>query len=164
MNTPRRRDDKQSRVHPWQAFRAFLQVIRNPDNTQAGARFVFALEGRHTDTLLERFRRDPEGARILREQRPLRPLLSDYERLRALPDGTLGRAYLDFVEAEQISAEGLAAATEQPARELLSLSPDYRILHDRIADTHDLWHVVTGYSRDLIGELALIAFGYVQLV
>ena len=28
---------------------------------------------------------------------------------------------------------------------------------------HDLWHVVTGYGTDLIGELALIAFTNVQL-
>ena len=28
---------------------------------------------------------------------------------------------------------------------------------------HDLWHVVTGYSRDLIGELLLLSFSWKQL-
>jgi len=27
---------------------------------------------------------------------------------------------------------------------------------------HDLWHIVTGYGRDLIGEAALLAFTYRQ--
>ena len=27
---------------------------------------------------------------------------------------------------------------------------------------HDLWHVVTGYHRDILGELALLAFTYEQ--
>ena len=27
---------------------------------------------------------------------------------------------------------------------------------------HDLWHVVTGYGRDVLGELALLAFTYEQ--
>jgi ubiquinone biosynthesis protein COQ4 len=30
-------------------------------------------------------------------------------------------------------------------------------------DSHDLWHVVTGYGRDLIGEGALLAFTYRQI-
>ena len=27
---------------------------------------------------------------------------------------------------------------------------------------HDLWHVATGYGRDLVGEAALLAFSYAQ--
>jgi ubiquinone biosynthesis protein COQ4 len=29
-------------------------------------------------------------------------------------------------------------------------------------DQHDLWHVVTGYGRDLLGEAAVLAFTYAQ--
>jgi ubiquinone biosynthesis protein COQ4 len=32
----------------------------------------------------------------------------------------------------------------------------------RLRDMHDLWHVVTGYGRDVLGELALLAFTYEQ--
>jgi ubiquinone biosynthesis protein COQ4 len=28
---------------------------------------------------------------------------------------------------------------------------------------HDLWHVLLGYSRDILGELQLLAFSHVQL-
>lgn len=29
-------------------------------------------------------------------------------------------------------------------------------------DTHDLWHTVTGYHGDLVGELSLLAFSFTQ--
>ena len=37
-----------------------------------------------------------------------------------------------------------------------------RFLADRMRDTHDLWHVVTGYGPDLLGEAALLSFSYAQ--
>ena len=60
---------------------------------------------------------------------------------------------------EGISAEGLirAAGYADPA------SSDPRQLIDgRGASSHDLWHVVTGYGRDLLGEIALLHFTWVQ--
>ena len=32
----------------------------------------------------------------------------------------------------------------------------------RIRDSHDLWHVVTGYGRDLLGEASLLSFTFAQ--
>ena len=29
-------------------------------------------------------------------------------------------------------------------------------------DTHDIWHILTGYHRDGLGELCLVAFSYAQ--
>ena len=37
-----------------------------------------------------------------------------------------------------------------------------RFVGERMRDSHDLWHVVTGYGTDVIGELALLAFTYAQ--
>ena len=36
------------------------------------------------------------------------------------------------------------------------------IFHTRLRDMHDLWHVTTGYGRDALGELSLLAFTYAQ--
>jgi ubiquinone biosynthesis protein COQ4 len=33
----------------------------------------------------------------------------------------------------------------------------------RIRQTHDLWHVLTGYTPDVVGEVLLQAFTYAQL-
>lgn len=134
------------------------------ENTEAGARFVYALQGRTTERVFQRFRTDPDGARILAERRSLREALVDRARLRALPEGSLGRAYAAFMDEEKISNDGLVDATSDIAREILGpMDAERQLVHDRIIDLHDLWHVATGYSRDLIGEFALMAFGYEQL-
>lgn len=33
---------------------------------------------------------------------------------------------------------------------------------DRLRDMHDLWHVVTGYGREALGEICLLAFAFAQ--
>jgi ubiquinone biosynthesis protein COQ4 len=151
-------------MYPWLAAKAFARVMRNPDDTESGANFVLALEGRNTERLFERFRSDPNGARILAQGRSLLVALEDREALRGMPEDSLGRAYVDFVETENISGEGLARATRGPADRFLSITtPEQHLMSDRITYLHDVWHVVTGYSRDIIGEACLIVFSYVQL-
>jgi ubiquinone biosynthesis protein COQ4 len=103
---------------------------------------------------------DPTGARILEEGRSIVSVLDDRARLRALAPGTLGHEYARFMDAEHISAGGLEEAS-------LAIKTDFyderaQCLSDRLRDTHDLWHVVTGYGRDLVGEGALLAFTYAQ--
>jgi ubiquinone biosynthesis protein COQ4 len=141
-----------------------LSQIRDSEDTAAGARFVYALQGKTTERLFQRFRDDPDGARILAERRSIRETLMDRERLRALPLGSLGQVYAAFMDTEGISLDGLAAATSDPAREIFGvMDAERQLVHDRITDLHDLWHVATGYSRDMVGEFALLAFGYEQL-
>ena len=41
-------------------------------------------------------------------------------------------------------------------------SEEENIFHTRLRDMHDLWHVTTGYGRDALGELSLLAFTYAQ--
>ena len=152
------------RVRPWLAIRALVSALDDTENTEAGARFVYALQGRTTERLFQRFSADPDGSRILAERRSLRETLAQRERLRALPEGSLGRAYVAFMDDEEISNEGLVDATSDAAREILGpMDAERQFVHDRITDLHDLWHVATGYSRDLIGEFALMGFGYEQL-
>ncbi len=84
--------------------------------------------------------------------------LRDRHTLAALPTGTLGRAYYDFIYGESLSAEGLAAASENYD----DLPPDYKRFAERMRDQHDLWHTVTQYGRDTLGEACLLAFTYAQ--
>ena len=63
---------------------------------------------------MKRVRRDAQGARIVRERRDLVPLLSDRDALLALPTDSLGHRYARFVEAEQITADGLVEASLDP--------------------------------------------------
>jgi ubiquinone biosynthesis protein COQ4 len=151
------------RIRPWLALRGLVRVLRDPEDTEAGARFVLALDGVRPEQNFQRFAADPLGGKVLAEGRSLPAALCDRESLRALPDASLGRRYLAFMEEESISAEGLAEACEPVRGELGELDPARRLFHDRVGVMHDLWHVLLGYSRDILGELQLLAFSHVQL-
>ena len=60
-----------NRERPRVALMAWGRAFRDPEDTESGARFVFALEGRHREQVFQRFAADPGGAAILREGRSL---------------------------------------------------------------------------------------------
>ena len=74
--------------------------------------------------------------------------------------GSLGQHYYDFLKSENISAEGLVDASEKGLSGLRELSNEEVEFHQRQRDAHDLWHVLTGYGRDALGELCLLAVTY----
>jgi ubiquinone biosynthesis protein COQ4 len=149
------------RIRPLDAWRAIRVLLKNPDDTGQVFRIIDALSGNSGEKTFQRFRNDPVGARILRERRSLLATLSDSAALEALPVGSLGRTYADFVSREQITADGLVAASmEEPNR--LDNGPERRLFGERLRDMHDLWHVVTGWGRDLVGEAALLSFSFGQ--
>jgi ubiquinone biosynthesis protein COQ4 len=144
------------------AFRALAAARRNPDDTENGVDLVISLEGRSLERFFQRFISDPAGAAVVQVRPSLFAVLNDREALAKLSPGSLGRAYLAWTEAEEISAAGLADTAERWFPEA-ELSEDRRFVMERYRDMHDLWHVLTGYGRDLVGELALLTFSLVQV-
>jgi ubiquinone biosynthesis protein COQ4 len=147
---------------PRRAFTALSRLLRDPDDLPQVFTLIQSFSGGAPARLLRRLRGTASGARMLRERPDIVPLLSDREALRRLPDGSLGRAYLDFVESEDISAQGLLDANERGRVAAPELPEDLAWLHARMRDTHDLWHAVTGYKGDVLGEAGLLAFTLVQ--
>lgn len=150
------------RIRPVEAFRALGALFQNPDDTSQVFRVIRALSGRSGERGFQRFAQTQAGRRILEERSVLREKLEDRAYLLALPAGTLGREYAAFVDREQISADGLAEASDEARSEDLELDPGRALFYERLRDMHDLWHVVTGYERDLLGEASLLAFTYKQ--
>ena len=97
----------------------------------------------------------PAGRALLEE----RPLIDrrhvDFGALARLPDGTLGREYVRFLDDNGITPDALEGAPD---------IADERIAYvmQRMRQTHDLWHVLTGYTPDVRGEILLQAFTYAQ--
>jgi ubiquinone biosynthesis protein COQ4 len=73
-----------------------------------------------------------------------------------LREGTLGRTYSEFLRSRNLTPEVFAAPRE--VRDEAA-----RYVAQRIRQTHDLWHVLTGYDTDVLGEAELQAFTYAQL-
>ena len=143
------------------AWRAIREVIADPDRTDQVFVIIDALSGNSGERQFRRFAATPVGRRVLSEERDLLTVLGDRDALQALPPGTLGRVYAEFMSSEQISADGLVAASESGRRDP-ALNIDRGRFGMRLRDSHDLWHTVTGYGRDLVGEAALLAFTFAQ--
>ncbi|MDG2307125.1 MAG: Coq4 family protein [Candidatus Binatia bacterium] len=158
-----RQSAQSGRIRPLDALRGIRGLLRDPDDTEKVFDIIDALSGRSLERTFGRFRRTETGARLLAEQPDLVAVLSDRDRLLAMPAGTLGRAYGEFVSREQISADGLIEASERIAERDPSIPEDRYWFGGRLRDMHDLWHVVTGYNRDLVGEASLLAFSYAQI-
>ena len=150
-------------VQPLRAIRALAALSRDPDDTAQVFTIIDALSGDTPERNLRRFAAHPDGARLLRERPEIVPVLSDQDALRALPAGSLGRAYLAFVQGESITADGLVEAAEDGSLDIREQGSDLDWLARRIRDTHDLWHNVTGFRGDVLGEASLLAFSHAQL-
>jgi ubiquinone biosynthesis protein COQ4 len=118
---------------------------------------IDALRGKTTLRQLGRFRATEFGRAALAARPRLFDRLEDWDTLKALPAGTLGRAYYEFMASENLSAEGLAKASTIPQS-----SDDIIWFRERNREMHDLLHIVAGYGRDPLGEGCLVAFSYAQ--
>jgi ubiquinone biosynthesis protein COQ4 len=145
-----------TRLHPLTAIRAVRALKANPEDTSQIFVIFRALRGRSGERIFRRFADSPTGQTILREKRDLLPVLENRGALAALPDGSVGRVYLDFMEQENLSAAGLVAASQ--SREQDVVPPDVDLFRNRMRDAHDLTHILTSYGRDPLGELCLLAF------
>lgn len=151
----------QPKFRALRAASAMRDLLRDPNDTSQVFRLIDALSGPTPRHLRARFTASRTGARLLAERPRILDRLADHEGLAALPAGSLGRAYLEFMTAGGLTPDGLVEASEAlgPAHEG---TDDAAWIGQRMRDTHDLWHTVTGYRGDLIGESSLLAFSFAQ--
>jgi ubiquinone biosynthesis protein COQ4 len=149
-----------NQVKPLAAWRAMRELLKNPDDTTQVFHIIEALKGDSLGAAVRRLRSSDRGRALLQKKPDIVSKLNDRKWLLSLPAGSIGRAYYDFVHAENLSADGLIASSETASREALygGLSDDEAWLADRLRDIHDLQHVMTGYGRDPVGELCLLSF------
>jgi ubiquinone biosynthesis protein COQ4 len=148
------------RYRPLRAIDSFRKLIRDKEDTSLVFRIFESLPSksflpRVADLSLS------EHGEFLRSSEPSLPeILDDHAALRRTPKGSLAHAYCDFMEAEGLSAAGLVAEAERLGR------PKYPDLvqwfMERSRDTHDLFHVLTGYGRDALGEQCVLLFTHGQ--
>ena len=154
-----------ARIRPLVAMRAMKKARENPDDTAVAIQVIGALTGNSGRRDFKRFKRSPRGAQVLREKRDLYDILTDKERLLAMPPGSLGRTIIDWFIRENISTEGLAQASEAAAQALgnrREVSADEQVYGTRLRNLHDVFHVLAGYDRDLRGEVGVLAFTLAQ--
>lgn len=145
-----------TRLHPLVAIRAVRALRANPEDTSQIFTIFRALRGRSGQRIFRRFAASLTGQAILREKRDLLAVLENRAALAALPAGSMGRAYFDFMEQEKLLADGLVTASQSWEQE--AVPPAVDLFRNRMRDAHDLTHILTGYGRDPLGEMCLLAF------
>jgi ubiquinone biosynthesis protein COQ4 len=137
------------------------RLIKNPDATDEVFTIIEALSGDSLRKGFSRFVTTNLGRRVLVDRRSLLETLLNREYLATLPQHSLAAQYLSFVTKENISAKGLVEPSEG-MRGMRNLDADTLLFANRQRDMHDLWHTLTHYGRDELGEVCLLAFTCAQ--
>jgi ubiquinone biosynthesis protein COQ4 len=151
------------RIRPLKAYKHFRSLVADKEDTTQVFHIVEALDGANLSNDFKRFMATPEGRARFAERRELVPLLDDHDTLRKLPARSVGQAYVNFMESQGISAQGLVDEYDGFGKKMEDYYPaDVSWLGYRRRDVHDLMHIMTGYSRDALGEACVLNFTHSQ--
>ncbi len=136
----------------WVGLRALGRLLNNPQDTRQVFVLGVALNARRFPDFMARFVAAPGGLELLRDKPVIDSRAVDFAALAALPADTLGGAFARHLKDNNLDPDLFQAPPGLPE------SVAYVV--QRVRQTHDLWHVLTGYATDIPGELALQAFYY----
>lgn len=149
---------KLSLVERWKiALKALATVAKNPEDTAQVLVFSAHANAGSMKRRVHRFYDDPRGVQLYDEHRAIDSRTVDLAKLAALPEGTLGHAYAQFLTSRGLTPEIFDGS---PAE--FGADPQVAYVAQRTRQTHDLWHVVTGYDTNPAGEVLLQAFTFAQ--
>ncbi len=132
---------------------AGIQLLRDPSKLDQ----VFAMDAAFPNQrevmarVVEAMRKHPTGAAALHDK----PRITvDLDALRGLPEGTFGRAAFELFDRNKLDPKSIPT---------LAAEGEIEWAKAHLYETHDSWHVATGFSTDIPGELGLQAFYAAQL-
>jgi ubiquinone biosynthesis protein Coq4 len=149
--------DLPPRVRLYRAMKALAAILADPERTDLVLEFSNLINAGRRDERLGFFFDDPAGAKLYAEQRAIDSRTIDLDKLAALPVGTLGHAYATFMKSHGLTPDVFDGAPADVHE------PHAAYVIQRMRQTHDLWHVVTGAETDPAGEIALQAFTFGQV-
>ena len=143
------------------ALKALNRLLADKEDTTQVFEIMRALNGSATAKAYHRLLATSQGGRIAYERVEFSRRLMDDAWLDSLPEGSVGAAYREFIRSEDLSAEGLADVSREGINDVDNPHP-YAWFARRTRDVHDVWHILSGYHRDALGEACLVAFSYAQ--
>ena len=115
------------------------------------ARSKFGRRLARWDKTIELLKESPQAKAALQERAVAGPII--LEELESLPHGTLGQVF-----AEHCRNRGL-----NPNLVNIPLEVESDWLLNHLFQSHDIWHVITGWANDEVGEVGLAGFYCGQL-
>jgi ubiquinone biosynthesis protein COQ4 len=136
-------------------LKGFYLLSQNPNRLEQV--FEIADSGESAQVLQEvadHVSKDPQGKRAMEEMPRVGSL--DLTDLVKLAPGTLGREFADHMLRNKLDPGAIPVPD-------IAKDRDLRYVKAHLRETHDIWHVVTGFSTSLADELGLQAFYLAQL-
>ncbi|WP_296168700.1 Coq4 family protein [uncultured Brevundimonas sp.] len=149
------------RIEPLTALRAFRKLVADKEDTAQVFEIMRALSGRSLARGYNHMLKTQEGGRQAYLAEELAHKLDDPVWLARFEPGTVGASYRAFREVRGFTAEGLADEARKIGPQIDAQHPVVWYSR-RIRDVHDIWHVLTGYETDALGEACVVAFSYAQ--
>lgn len=131
-------------------FYSFFRLIKDPGQ----GKYIFDIAdsmcalGTVTPARL-RLEADPNARRVIQERTLLKNV--DFDELLKLPTGSLGHTFASHMRTLGLTLEFFRDIDIKDADTYMAM---------RLRQTHDLWHVVTGFKTDIPGEVSLLALMY----
>jgi ubiquinone biosynthesis protein COQ4 len=144
------------------AFKALRKLLADANDTEQVFRIMRGLNTTSVKKGYARLIGTIEGGRIAYQRVELAQRLSNLAYIAQFGEGTVGAAYAAFLSRTGFTADGLAAVSrvDDPRREIEHPIAWYG---RRMRDSHDIWHILTGYrADDPLGEACLTAFAFAQ--
>ena len=155
-------DRKVSGMQPLKAVRHFGKLVEDKEDTAQVFHIIEAMKTKKGHQQGWDFIRSDQGQRFLTDGVDIPSALDDHARWADLPANSVAQKYMAFMKREGLSARGLVEESHrwEPADQRPNDLTQWYF--DRLRDTHDLFHVLTGYGRDALGEASLLGFSYEQ--
>jgi ubiquinone biosynthesis protein COQ4 len=150
-------------IRPFSAMAAATRLLINQEDTQQQFRVFDSLDGPQTEKNFQRFAATEIGRKLIRDEVDLATILCDRDGLKRMPKGSLARRYIDFTDEIMVGAMDLIEAERQANVRILNVEPARRRFISSGIQLHDIWHCLTGYGRDALGEACILEFTYGQL-
>lgn len=142
------------------ASRTVRELIADPDDTKKVFEVLATMRGKSLQRIYKRFKATKTGEQILRQRTELLDTLNDHTYLMSLRPESVAQEYLVFLETAKLESGGLVHASEDYYENVEDA--ELLLFMRRNRDSHDLWHTLTQYGRDTLGESCLLAFTYAQ--
>lgn len=151
-----------SGFQPRKVLHHFGKLVEDKEDTEQVFHIIEATKGKKSHQQAWDFIKSEPGQRFLREETDIPGMLDDHARWADLPENSVGKRYMAFMEREGLTAAGLVEESHKwlPAEQRPQDLTEWYF--ERLRDTHDLFHVLTGYGRDALGEASLLGFSYSQ--
>ena len=153
-------DRKMPTFRPFKALSHFRKLIKDKEDTEQVFHIFECLPRKGFIDDARAFVESEKGQRLMASEPYLPDLLDDHSWIDKLPEDSVGHAYVSFMRREGLSAAGLVAEADKMGRP--KFDDQVQWYANRLRDTHDLFHILTGYGRDALGEQCVLGFTYGQ--